>query len=174
MSLRIFAEKNLNAFFMDSYLQSVYTVSGNKKKHFYFLFRKDLYYEHNKKLGDASPSLYRHSRPALRHFLPDCKGTFPRISGCTGLSAWKLLPAAHQLCASACRSPAVPWGRDSFPEKQILQIKQKPLSVCISYQEGFLFSLFSVSCLQTINRHPARGEFFLIFRHDIALVIAVM
>ena len=82
-----FCKKNLNTFFLDSCLQSVYTVSGNKKKRFYFLFRKDLYYEHNKKLGDASPSLYRHSRPALRHFLPDCKGTFPRISGCTGLSA---------------------------------------------------------------------------------------
>ena len=47
MSLRIFA-KNLNTFFLDSCLQSVYTVSGNKKKRFYFLFRKDLYYEHNK------------------------------------------------------------------------------------------------------------------------------
>ena len=141
MSLRIFAEKNLNTFFLDSCRQSVYTVSGNKKKHFYFLFRKDLYYEHNKKLGDASPSLYRHSRPALRHFLPDCKGAFPRISGCTGLSAWKLLPAAHQLCASACRSPAVPWGRNSFPEKQILQIKQKPLSVCILIPRGVPFFL---------------------------------
>ena len=40
MSLRIFAEKNLNTFFLDSCRQSVYTVSGNKKKHFYFLFRK--------------------------------------------------------------------------------------------------------------------------------------
>ena len=35
MSLRIFA-KNLNTFFLDSCLQSVYTVSGNKKKRFYF------------------------------------------------------------------------------------------------------------------------------------------
>ena len=68
-------------------------------------------------------------------------GTAVLLCGCTGLSAWKLLSAAHQLCASACRSPAVPWGRDSFPEKQILQINTKPLSVCILIPRGVPFFL---------------------------------
>ena len=78
-------------------------MSGNKKKLFYFLFRKDLYYEHNKKLGDASPSLYRHSRPALRHFLPDCKGTFPEYLDAQGYlhENFFLLPISFTLLLAA-------------------------------------------------------------------------
>lgn len=82
-----------------------------------------------------------------------------------------LLPISFTLLLAAS---AVPWGRDSFPEKQILQINTKPLSVCILIPRGVPFFLIFCFLPPDDKSASARGKFLLIFRHDIALIIAVM